>query len=383
MPDCHAGAGCVIGTTMTVGDKVCPNLVGVDIGCGVLCVKLEEKANQIDLKRIDEICHQIPSGKNVYEAEQFCADRWLSKLKCFPHLKNIQRLGASLGTLGGGNHFIELDVDSQKNVWLLIHSGSRNLGKQVAEYYQSLAYERHNNHQKEIKSLIENLKAQGRMNEIQTAIDEFKASHQPVSNELYYLEGLDLDNYLHDMELCQVFAQRNRTEIARTILKKYYGEEAIGEDFKVKSLIQRVNKIKTSNYAAELEHFETVHNYINFDDMILRKGAVSANTDELLIIPMNMRDGALLCKGKGNPDWNNSAPHGAGRLMSRAEARRSVRLDDYVKSMVGVYTTTVDQTTIDESPMVYKPMDSIIENVEPTVDIVDILIPIYNFKASE
>lgn len=328
MPDCHAGAGCVIGTTMTIQNKICPSLVGVDIGCGVLAVKLKEK--DIDLSELDRIIHEhIPAGGCVHDNPRPSKTKIdVEDLACYKDAGIRDMLAyCSVGTLGGGNHFIELDKDSDGNLWLVIHTGSRHLGLEVANFYQNKAWE------------------------ILTA-----KANKSIPKDLAYLESECLDAYLHDMAICQQYAHDNRAEIAATIIKQ------------------------TSFH--ELERFETVHNYIDLDNMILRKGAVSAQQDERLIIPMNMRDGSLICIGKGNENWNCSAPHGAGRLMSRSKAKELVTMSEFENSMKNIYTTSVNESTIDESPMAYKPMESIINAVQDTVKIINIIKPIYNFKAS-
>lgn len=372
MPDCHAGAGCVIGTTMTGTDKICPNIVGVDIGCGMLVIELGKV--EIDFEKFDRCCHEIPSGNAVYEdvrkidhqwnQSNFVKNRydWLDSFECAKLLKNKERLWGSLGTLGGGNHFIELDKDDENNIYLVIHSGSRNLGKQVAEIYQGVAERKLSDNTTEKQVLIAKLKAEGRFNEIQDKLIELSKKQPKTPKELAYLTDVDKSNYYYDMHLCQRFASENRKRIAFQLLEKYFER-----------------KIKKQ----EFSYFETIHNYMDFENWILRKGAVSAQDGEKLIIPMNMRDGSLICIGKGNPDWNYSAPHGAGRLMSRAEARKKISLEEFSNSMQGIYSTTVVRSTIDESPMAYKPMDTIVENIQDTVDIIKIIKPIYNFKASD
>lgn len=321
MPDAHAGAGCVIGTTMTITDKIVPNLVGVDISCGILAVKIDTQ--EVDFERLDNsIRKHIPSGFDVHKFKNDEFD--LKELKCFNNLTNVKHLDCSLGTLGGGNHFIEIDKDLAGNFWLLIHSGSRNIGKQVAEIYQHKAYN--------------SLKNIG------------------IHKDLAYLEDEEFQNYLSDMKYLQKWATRNREVM--------------------------VEKIMVGMRWSSLEKIETIHNYIDIENMILRKGAVSAQRDEMLVIPINMRDGTLLCKGKGNPDWNFSAPHGAGRLMSRNQAYKQLSIDDFVASMKDVYTTTVSKKTLDEAPMAYKPIEEILEFVDDTLEVIDTMKPIYNFKAS-
>ena len=362
MPDVHAGKGCVIGFTANLGDKVIPNLVGVDIGCGMLCVKLGKE--KIDLERFDNVVKQsIPSGRNIREHKIDELDDILN-LYCYRELKEQRKFNRALGTLGGGNHFIELDKDDEGNVYLVIHSGSRNLGKQVAEYYQHLAIELCSGKEEmleEKERIIKEYKEQGRKEEIQGAIKElyqrYKDNTPDLPKDLCYLTGKYRDMYLHDMEICQRYASLNRKNIAIEILRKY------------------------QIFAEEL--FETIHNYINFEDNIIRKGSIRANKGETVIIPINMRDGSIIAIGKGNEDWNNSAPHGAGRIMSRLKAKELINLDDFKKSMEGVYSTSVTENTLDEAPFVYKPMQEIIDNIKDTVDIVKIIKPIYNFKAQD
>lgn len=362
MPDVHAGKGCVIGFTANLGDKVIPNLVGVDIGCGMLCVKLGKE--KIDLERFDNVVKQsIPSGRNIREHKIDELDDILN-LYCYRELKEQRKFNRALGTLGGGNHFIELDKDDEGNVYLVIHTGSRNLGKQVAEYYQNLAIQLCSGKEKmleEKERIIKEYKEQGRKEEIQGAIKElyqrYKDNTPDLPKDLCYLTGKYRDMYLHDMEICQRYASLNRKNIALEILRKYM-------------------------ILAE-EQFETIHNYINFEDNIIRKGSIRANKGEKVIIPINMRDGSIIAIGKGNEDWNNSAPHGAGRIMSRLKAKELINLDDFKKSMEGVYSTSVTENTLDEAPFVYKPMQEIIDNIKDTVDIVKIIKPIYNFKAQD
>lgn len=360
MPDVHAGAGCVIGFTADLGDKVIPNIVGVDIGCGMLTANL----GQIDLnlEQLDRhIKQSIPAGMNVHKKVQPFD---ITGLRCYKELKNINHIECSLGTLGGGNHFIEVDTDSEGNKYLIIHTGSRNLGKQVAEIYQRKAIDYISGAGKineAIATLIKTYKAEGRQLEINDAIAVLKAEYREkvpnMPKELCYLEGQDREDYLHDMKICQEFAVANRKMIVETICKK------MGIQY--------------------VDIFEIIHNYISFEDNIVRKGAISARQGEKVLIPMNMRDGCILGIGKGNEDWNNSAPHGAGRLMSRAEAKRELQLEDFQETMKGIYSTTINMSTIDEAPFAYKPAQEIIDNVKDTIDIIDILKPIYNFKASE
>lgn len=367
MPDVHAGAGCVIGFTADLGDKVIPNIVGVDIGCGMLTVELG--AIDIDLAQIDSIIRKyVPSGRNVHEGRNVRFEE-LQQLRCFRELKDTKRLERSIGTLGGGNHFIEIDADSEGVKYLIIHSGSRNLGKQVAEFYQNLAIEIMSGKDELYamqEKLIADYKAQGRKAEIQKAIKELHRKFNPnplgIPKELCYLTGKYREDYLHDMKICQHFAAINRYQIANTIVGNLFGADIA---------------------YWKLPMFETIHNYIEFGSNMVRKGAVSAKEGEKLLIPINMRDGCIIGVGKGNEDWNCSAPHGAGRIMSRSKAKEIISLEDFKDSMSGIYTTTVNQSTIDESPMVYKPMQEIMNNIADTVDIVKVIKPIYNYKASE
>lgn len=367
MPDVHAGAGCVIGFTADLGEKVIPNIVGVDIGCGMLTVELGNI--DLDLATVDQIIRaKVPSGRNVHEGRPFPFDR-LKELRCYRELKDTKRLERSIGTLGGGNHFIEVDVDEDGTKYLIIHTGSRNLGKQVAEYYQNLAIEIMQGKDKlyaKQEQLIAEYKAQGRRKEIQKAIKELHRKFNPnplnIPKDLCYLTGKYREDYLHDMEICQHFASLNRYEIANAIVSDLFGADIA---------------------YWKLPMFETIHNYIEFGTNMVRKGAISAKAGEPLLIPINMRDGCILGKGKGNEDWNCSAPHGAGRIMSRSKAKEVVSLKEFEDSMQGIFTTSVGQSTIDEAPMVYKPMAEIVENIADTVEIVKIIKPIYNFKASE
>lgn len=366
MPDAHAGKGCTIGTTMTLVDSVTPNLVGVDIGCGMLCTTLKMKKEDITtdfLKNLDDTIRRfVPAGFDIHD-QPWNRCNFLDDLLCGSSA-DLSRAVRSVGTLGGGNHFIELNIsDKTGDVYLVIHTGSRNLGVQVCKFYQDLAYKRLN----EMSSLKRNIqseiiarcKAEGRTKDIQKEIAKAMENVQKpsVDKELAHLTGDDFKNYIHDMEIVQYYAALNRKTIADIILKK------MG--------IQGV------------ESFDTIHNYIDTKNMILRKGSVSAQAGERLLIPMNMRDGSLICVGKGNPDWNYSAPHGAGRLMSRGKARENISMADYVDSMKGIFTTSVSQSTIDEAPQVYKPMDEIIRCIDDTVEIIDIIRPVYNFKAAE
>ena len=367
MPDVHAGKGCVIGFTGNLGNKVIPNIVGVDIGCGMLCIELGNV--ELDLEKIDNIIRKyVPSGRNVHEKTQSkFVD--LEKLYCLKELKNNNDfLERSLGTLGSGNHFIEIDKDEDNNKYLVIHTGSRNLGKQVASIYQEKAI-KYCSYKKEMQEEKEKIKLeykkQGRKSEITAALIDVEKKYEGKTKlpiDLCYLEGENREKYLHDMKICQEFARNNRLCIAKQILFNYFNIDNLDNNFK---------------------YFETIHNYISFEDNIIRKGAIAARSNERVLIPMNMRDGCIIGIGKGNDDWNKSAPHGAGRIMSRNKAKETVRIDEYKNSMSGIYTTSVNEDTIDEAPMVYKPMQEIVECIKDTVKIEKIIKPIYNFKASE
>lgn len=365
MPDVHAGAGCVIGFTADLGDKVIPNIVGVDIGCGMLTVKLH--STEIDFEKLDKVIREkVPCGRNIHSASSInrCKYSDIQNLYCYRNLKDTKRFERSLGTLGGGNHFIEIDVDDEGKYYLVIHTGSRNLGKQVADYYQNLAVElmsgKDELYAKQAK-LIEEYKAQGRHKEIQAAIKEmhrqFNSKPLNIPKKLCYLTGEYREQYLHDMRICQEFADANRRQIASIIMSamNWYSEDM----------------------------WQTIHNYIEFGTNMVRKGAISTKAGERVLIPINMRDGCIIGIGKGNEDWNCSAPHGAGRIMSRHKAREVVSLDEFKDCMDGIFTTSVGVDTLDEAPMVYKPMDEIVENIKDTVKIEKIIKPVYNFKASE
>lgn len=362
MPDVHAGKGCVIGFTADLGDKVIPDIVGVDIGCGMLCCEIGKI--DIDYAKLDSvICEHIPAGRSV-RAEEINFPQ-IEDLYCKNQLRNMERLKCSLGTLGGGNHFIEVDEDNEGMKYLVIHTGSRNLGKQVAEIYQQMAIDDMQGTDKlaeESKKLIAEYKATGRQKDIQRGLAELKRKWQPdklnIPKELCYLTGEHREMYLHDMKICQEFASKNRLEIAWEIFIRM-------------------------GWPVDEDSFETIHNYIDHDTNIVRKGAISAKAGEKVLIPINMRDGCIIGVGKGNDDWNCSAPHGAGRVMSRSKAKENISLEEYQESMKGIYTTSVSQSTIDESPMAYKPMDEILEHIKDTVEIVKIIKPVYNFKASE
>lgn len=361
MPDVHAGAGCVIGFTADLGDKVIPNIVGVDIGCGMHTVMLGDI--DIDFEKLDKaIRSEVPSGWNVHKEVNL---RWnrLYDLRCIRHIKDRDRVMRSIGTLGGGNHFIEVDQDGEGNKYMVIHTGSRNLGKQVAEHYQNLAIENlHGNRamREAEQRVIFEFKALGRQSEIQDELLRLKRVFRPEGNvpkDLCYLEGKDREDYLHDMKICQEFARMNRKYIALEIMF------AMG----------------WKSYS----WFETVHNYIELETGIVRKGAISAKRGERLLIPINMRDGCILGTGKGNPDWNYSAPHGAGRIMSRRAAKEIITLEKFRESMNGVFTTSVSEATIDESPMAYKSIEDILGHISGTVIVDKIIRPVYNYKASD
>ena len=391
MADCHAGAGCVIGTTMLINERVCPNLVGVDIGCGMLTVKLGKlNFTEEEFKLFDMVCHTVPSGFQVHKNIPY--DLWndvknpidyLKKLHCYDYLCDIDRLTRSIATLGGGNHFIELDIDEDKNYYLVIHSGSRNLGKQVCEYYQKLAIRTVNSHKEEMDDLILKLKKEHKEKDILEAIKNLKSSYPIVSEEIAYLEKDNMKHYIEDLKICQDFASRNRKMIASLILTKFFNLNKIScwDNFKFKYAANKDNKYFKGK--GIIEAFQTIHNYIDLDNMILRKGAVSALKDEELLIPINMRDGSLICLGKGNSDYNYSAPHGAGRIMSRSQAKKVIKLNDYKETMKNIYSSTVSLSTIDEAPFAYKPIESILENIKETVEVIKVIKPIYNFKASD
>ena len=382
MPDVHAGKGCVIGFTADLGDKVIPNIVGVDIGCGMLCVELGNI--DLDLEKLDKVINEnIPAGRNIREEKLVNFDK-INDLYCLRELKETKKFNRALGTLGGGNHFIEVDVDEDGNKYLVIHTGSRNLGKQVADYYQNLAIELRSGREEMFKSkeeIIKTYKEQGRKSEIQKALkeleEEYKQNKPNLPNELCYLTGKYRERYLHDMKICQSYASLNRRHIAIQILKKYFDIKE-DETFRL-ALVGDVVTCDLKQW--EFRGFETIHNYISFEDNIVRKGAIRANKGERVIIPINMRDGSIIAVGKGNEDWNSSAPHGAGRLMSRKKAKETFNLEEFKKSMADIYSTSVLEETIDEAPFAYKPMQEIIENIKDTVEIQKIIKPIYNFKA--
>lgn len=365
MPDAHAGAGCTIGFTADLGDKVVPNLVGVDIGCGMLVANIGNI--DLDLAKLDKVIRDtIPSGSdvNTKQGTRVYFEQ-MEDMVMYKNLRNMDHLQSSIGSLGGGNHFLEIDADEDGNKYIVIHSGSRNLGQQVCKHYQKLAIEQCNSYTKQIKeeinATIARLKKEGRQKESSTAIKAIKEKYNridKVPTDLCYLVGDLRQDYLHDMKICQEFAWQNRLEMLRRILK----------GMKIKNVV---------------EQWQTVHNYIDFTDNIIRKGAIRCNAGEKVIIPLNMRDGSIIAIGKGNEDWNNSGPHGAGRLMSRSAAKESLSMDDFRHSMEGIFTTCVNRGTIDESPMAYKNAQEIIDGIAPTADVVNIIKPIYNFKATE
>lgn len=356
MPDIHTGAGCTIGTTMTITDKVVPNLVGVDIGCGMETIRIRE--SHIELQKLDKLIYEnIPSGFSIRKKEHKYTSRVnLNELYCVEHV-DLLRAEKSIGTLGGGNHFIEADKDDEGNIYIIVHSGSRHLGVEVASYYQEEGYKVLNGtDNKTIDTIIAQMKAEGREKDIQKEIKKIRNAKQTsIPKALAYVYGELFEKYIHDMKIVQHFAMINRQAMMDDIIK--------GMKLHVE------------------ERFATIHNYIDTDNMILRKGAVSAGKGEMFLIPINMRDGSLICIGKGNDDWNCSAPHGAGRLMSRADAKQSFTVSEFKKQMTDVYTTSVNKATLDECPMAYKGMQDILDNIGPTADVIKIIHPIYNFKA--
>ena len=370
MPDVHAGKGCVIGFTADLEDKVIPNIVGVDIGCGMLCVELGNI--DLDLEKLDKVINKsIPAGRNIREQKLIEFSK-INELYCLRELKETKKFNRAIGTLGGGNHFIEVDVDEDDNKYLVIHTGSRNLGKQVADYYQDLAIQLCSGKEEIYKrkdEIIKTYKEQGRKSEIQRVLKQLEAEYKQnkpnLPNELCYLTGKYREMYLHDMKICQEYASLNRLHIATAVLIDYFGLTYIPDMYP----------------PIMYDSFETVHNYISFEDNIVRKGAISAKKGERVIIPINMRDGSIIAVGKGNKDWNNSAPHGAGRLMSRRKAKETFKLEEFKESMKDIYSTSVVEETIDEAPFAYKPMQEIIDNIKDTVEIERIIKPIYNFKA--
>jgi RNA-splicing ligase RtcB len=358
MPDIHAGSGCTVGTTMTITDKIVPNLVGVDIGCGMYTAQIKEK--EIDFEKLDNAIHAlIPSGFAIREKpHRFAKQIDLNTLSCYTHTDPI-KAEKSIGSLGGGNHFIECDRDDEGNLYIVIHSGSRHLGLEVASYYQRAGYDALNGASKEdINALIADLKSKGKQREIEQAIKTLKNTKRTsIPKNLCYVQGDLFTSYIHDTQIVQMFADLNRKAMMDEIIN------AMG--------------------LTVVDEFSTIHNYIDVEHMILRKGSVSARKGEKLLIPINMRDGSLICIGKGNDDWNQSAPHGAGRLMSRTEAKNNLSLEEFQNEMQGIYSTSVSTRTIDESPMAYKSMSDIVDNIKDTADILKVIKPVYNFKAGE
>ena len=359
MPDVHSGKGCTIGTTMTITDKAVPNVVGVDIGCGMYTVELGK--GDIDFLKVDAAAHYIPSGKSVWEGRKEQFD--LTGLTCYRQLKDTKRLVRSLGTLGGGNHFIEVDEAKDGTKYLVIHSGSRNLGKQVAELHQRLAINLsrgYGDYLEKRDEIIRTYKEQGRKEEIEAALKQLKwevyEGETPIPEDLCYLSGKYLEDYLHDVEICQAFAKRSRELMAEILIER-------------------------AGLTAG-ESFHTIHNYIDTEEMILRKGSIAAHKGEKVLIPINMRDGSVIAIGKGNPEWNFSAPHGAGRLMSRTKAKDTLSMEEYKKAMEGIFTTSVNEDTLDEAPMAYKSLEDIIDVISGSVDVIEVIKPVYNFKAS-
>lgn len=354
MPDVHAGAGCTIGTTMTISDKIIPNLVGVDIGCGMAVTRLSVTKDEINFDELDSVVRKfVPSGFEIRDKPHSFAGVF-NNHKVRAPLKEVQRIKNSLGTLGGGNHFVELNEGEDGSIYLVIHSGSRNLGTQIAKHYQKLAYKELTNMKSEKDYIIEKLKSEGREKEIHQALRGVKSPK--IRKDLAYLEGQAFTDYMHDMEIAQNYAWWNRLAMSYEII---------------------------TNMGWKWNHrFDTIHNYIDMKHMIMRKGAISAQPNEKVVIPINMRDGSIIARGKGNPDWNYSAPHGAGRMMSRSKARESVHLDDFKESMTGVWSTSVLESTIDEAPMAYKSMDDIVDNVGDAIEILEVIKPLYNFKAN-
>ena len=358
MPDVHSGKGCTIGTTMTITDKAVPNVVGVDIGCGMYTIDIGK--GDIDYMMVDAAAHYIPSGTSVWEGRKEKFD--LTGLKCYRELKDTPRLARSLGTLGGGNHFIEIDEASDGTKYLVIHSGSRNLGKQVAEFYQRLAVNLHKGYGDYLEKrdeIIRTYKEEGSKEEIQAALKQLKwevfEGESPMPDDLCYLYGQYLEDYLHDVEICQAFAKRSRELMAEIICER-------------------------AGLTAG-EAFHTIHNYIDTEEMILRKGSIAAHKGEKVLIPINMRDGSVIAIGKGNPEWNYSAPHGAGRIMSRTKAKETLSMEEYKEAMKDVFTTSVNESTLDEAPMAYKSLEDIIDVITESVDVIEVIKPVYNFKA--
>ncbi|MDR0571123.1 MAG: RtcB family protein [Clostridiales Family XIII bacterium] len=358
MPDVHAGMGCTIGTTMTVTDKVAPGMVGVDIGCGMETVRLAQR--EIDFAKLDAaIRKHIPCGFEVRgEPHPLSREIDLTQLRCVGRI-SLDRANRSIGTLGGGNHFIEIDRNEADELYLVVHSGSRHLGTEVAAYYQNEGFRAlHSGARGQIAEAVARLKAEGREREIQKEVKSLRDKNRvSLPKDLAYVEGELFEDYIHDMKITQQFAELNRRAMVSVVM------EHMG--------------------LGEKSRFTTIHNYIDTDEMLLRKGAVSAKAGEIFLIPINMRDGSLICRGRGNLDWNESAPHGAGRLMSRAAAFRSLSMERYKAEMDGVFSTCVVMETLDESPMAYKSMDEIVAQIDPTAEILERIRPLYNFKATD
>jgi len=356
MPDVHAGKGCTIGTTMTITDKIVPGMVGVDIGCGMETVRLAERA--LDFEKLDRLIRaSIPSGRGIRKNHHpLNAEVDLDELRCAAHV-DVRRARLSIGTLGSGNHFIEVGRADDGALYLVVHSGSRHLGQEVATWYQRQAGERLSRPSQEaMQEVIDTLKAEGRAQEIEATLQQLKPASD-IPKDLAYVSEALFDDYLHDMRIVQRFAALNRQAMTEVIL--------------------------SGMAATEADRFTTIHNYIDTEAMILRKGSVSAKAGEHLLIPINMRDGSLICVGKGNADWNDSAPHGAGRLMSRTKALSVLSMDEYRAEMKDVFSTSVHRNTLDESPMAYKSMEEILSHIRPTAEVVERIRTAYNFKAGE
>lgn len=400
--DTHAGKGCTIGTTITLKDKVSPSLVGVDISCGMLVIQIPKEL-KLNLEKIDNFINDnIPAGFEVNEMPQYNElelNLLLTSLHCYENLKNVSRIKKACGSLGGGNHFIELNKDDENNHYLVIHTGSRNLGKQVAEIYQDIADAHCNkakeNKERERQELINKLKKEGKQKEIQKELERFQKEYEDVRKipyDLCYLEGQDMKNYLEDTHICNEYAKMSRVSIAQRILE-FIVEDNLSSfpdsSEQMKDLNVWIDETQENHFEFGYENrfidvrsdgFQTLHNYIGKDN-VLRKGAISAQKGETVIIPINMRDGSIIAVGKGNAEYNCSGPHGAGRLLSRSEAKEQINIEDFKETMKDIYSSSVVTSTLDEAPMAYKPIESIIENIQDTVEIQKIINPIYNFKA--
>jgi len=358
MPDVHKGMSFPIGTTMKITDKVIPNGVSVDIGCGMLVQTLKD--SHIELGKLDKVIHaNVPAGFSIHKkAHRWADDTRIQELRCKAELPNMPKFHLAIGTLGGGNHFIEVNKDETGQLFLVIHTGSRNLGKQIADYYQQKAYDAMKSKRaSDLAEILDNLKKNGRVDEIDAAIKYFHSNNPEPDKAMAYCEGELMQDYLHDMAIAQEYASLNRKAIADII--------QCGMRWKVEG------------------EFETIHNYIDMDTMILRKGAVRAEKGEILIVPISPSYGSLICIGKGNEDWNYSSPHGGGRVMSRKAAKEKYTTKDFEMAMDGIYTTTISKDTVDECPMAYKDPNEIIENIKDTVDVVKHIVPVYNFKGSD